>query len=130
MHASSDPARHTHAGIRFFPVLPGRLEFAAALRHEMLREQPQVVAVELPVSLGKTFVRAIARLPELSVILYEGDSEDQMIYVPLEPADPFIEAVRTAREISADVIFIEPDLAPKPHVSDRAPDPYSMRVIG
>jgi hypothetical protein len=130
MHGSSDPARHTHSGIRFFPVLPGRLEFAAALRHALLREQPQVIAVELPVSLGKTFVRAITRLPELSVILYEGESEDQMIYVPVEPADPFIEAVRTAREIGSDVLFIEPDLAPKPHLSDRAPDPYSMRVIG
>jgi hypothetical protein len=130
MHASSDPRRYTHAGIRFFPVLPGRLEFAAALRHTMLREQPQVVAVELPVSLGKNFVRAIARLPEISVILYEGESEDQMIYVPVEPADPFIEAVRTAREIGADVLFIEPDLAPKPHLIDRAPDPYAARTIG
>jgi hypothetical protein len=130
MLGSSDPARYTHAGIRFFPVLPGRLEFAAALRHALLREQPQVIAVELPMSLDKAYMKAIVRLPEISVILYEGEMEDQMIYVPVEPADPFTEAVRTAREIGANVIFIEPDLSPKPHLADRAPDPYSVRVLG
>jgi hypothetical protein len=115
---------------RFFPVLPGRLEFAAALRHALLREQPQVVAIELPVSLEDAYKRAVARLPEISVILYEGESEEQMIYIPVEPSDPFTEAVRTAREIGAEIVFIEPDLAAKPHLSDRAPDPYAVRSLG
>ena len=89
-----------------------------------------MVAVELPMSLEKIYMRAVRRLPEISVILYEGESEDELIYVPVEPADPFTEAVRTALEIGAEVVFIEPDLAPKPHLADRAPDPYSLRVIG
>jgi len=130
MLASSDPGAFTHGALRFFPVLPGRLEFAAALRHALLREQPQVLAVELPISLQKAYLRAIARLPEISVVLYEGEGEDQLIYVPVEPADPFTEAVRTAQEMGLEIVFIEPDLAPKPHLADRAPDPYSVRMIG
>jgi hypothetical protein len=130
MHGLSDPDRNTHSGIRFFPVLPGRLEFAVALRHALLREQPQVIAIELPVSLENAYLRAIGRMPELSVILYEGETEDQMIYVPVEPADPFVEALRTAREMGAKLVFMEPDLAPKPHLSDRAPDSFSVRFIG
>jgi hypothetical protein len=118
------------SNLLYIPVLPGRLEFAAAVRHRLLREQPQVVAVELPMSLEDVYMQAIARLPEISVILYEGETEDQLIYVPVEPADPFTEAVRTAREMGAEIVFIEPDLSPKPHLVDLAPDPYSVRAIG
>jgi hypothetical protein len=117
-------------GLTYLPVLPGRLEFAAAIRHALLREHPEVVAVELPMSLETVYQRAVGRLPEISVILYEGDDEEHLIYVPVEPADPFTEAVRTAREMGAEVLFIEPDLSPKPHLSDFAPDPYSVKAIG
>ena len=113
--------------LQYLPVLPGRLEFAAAIRHALLRSRPEVVAVELPMSLEHVYLQAIERLPEISVILYEGESEDQLIYVPVEPADPFTEAVRTAREMDAELVFIEPDLSPKPHVTDFAPDPYAVR---
>lgn len=116
--------------LKYLPVLPGRLEFAIAIRHALLREQPEVVAVELPMSLERVYLQAVARLPEISVILYEGESEDQLIYVPVEPADPFTEAVRTAREMGVEVLFIEPDLSPKPHLADFAPDPYSVKAIG
>ena len=34
--------------VRYFPVVPGRVEFAAALRRLLLAEKPQIVAVELP----------------------------------------------------------------------------------
>jgi hypothetical protein len=81
-------------------------------------------------SLESAYDRAIRRLPEISVLLYEGESEDHMIYVPVEPADPFTEAVRTAREMGAEVVFIEPDLSPKPHLADFAPDPYSLKAVG
>ncbi|HYZ85889.1 MAG TPA: hypothetical protein VE621_15875 [Bryobacteraceae bacterium] len=130
--------------VRFVPVLPGRLEFAMEVRRAILLEQPKVVAVELPVSLERQYLKAVDRLPEISVIMYadpdapqptlaEMDSEDfegRAIYVPVEPADPFVEAVRTAREIGSEIMFIEPDLNERPHVPDRAPDSYSLRSIG
>jgi hypothetical protein len=130
MLAPSDPAALTFGQLRYLPVVPGRMEFAAAIRHALLREQPKVLAVELPMSLGRAYRRAVRRLPEITVILYEGDSPDEMIYVPVEPADPFTEAVRTALEIGADIVFIEPDLGPRPHLADRAPDPYSVMSLG
>src|SRR5687768_12760135 len=99
MLAPFDPQPLTRGNLRFLPVLPGRMEFAAAIRHALLREQPKIVAVELPPSLQKSYQAAVARLPEITVLFYDGDSEDQLIYVPVEPADPFTEAVRTAREI-------------------------------
>ncbi len=130
MLAPSDPVPLTRGHLRFLPVVPGRMEFAAAIRHALLREQPKVVAVELPLSLGRAWRRAVRRLPELSVIFYPGESEDDLIYVPVEPADPFTEAVRTAFEIGAEVAFIEPDLTLRPHLHEPGPDPYSLFSVG
>jgi hypothetical protein len=117
--------------VRYFPVVPGKLEFALALRKLLLATKPGVVAVELPGFLAASYQRALARLPELSVILYhEEDADDRAIFVPVEPCDPFIEALRTAEEIGAQVIFLEPDSAERPHLPDTYPDTYAVRRIG
>jgi hypothetical protein len=116
---------------RYFPVVPGRLEFAIELREFLLANRPTTVAVELPGFLADTYRRAITRLPEITVILYTDENEDdRAVYVPVEPADPFTEALRTAEEIGAEVIFLEPDSAERPHLPDTYPDTYSIRRIG
>jgi len=116
--------------IRYFPAAPGRLEFAAELRREMLREKPRVVAVELPVTLEEAYRRAVERLPELSVIIYDDEGEDRAVYLPVEASDPFVEALRTAREIGAETVFLDPDLGERPHVEEAYPDPYAVQRIG
>ncbi len=116
---------------RYFPVVPGRVEFAAGLRRLLLTQKPAIIAVELPGFLGDAYRRALARLPEMSVILYTDESdEDRAVYVPVEPADPFTEALRTAEEIGATVIFLEPDSAERPHLPDTYPDTYAINRIG
>ncbi|MEQ1949756.1 MAG: hypothetical protein ABL995_21415, partial [Bryobacteraceae bacterium] len=130
----------TRGRFRYFPVVPGKLEFAIALRKTLLEQKPQVVAVELPQFLEKAYRRALARLPQISVILYHdepssslGKNEDddaRAIYVPVEPCDPFVEAVRTAEEIGAQVIFLEPDSLERPHLPDTYPDTYAITRIG
>ena len=115
----------------YFPVVPGRVEFAAGLRQLLLAQKPAIVAVELPGFLAGSYARALARLPEISVILYTDESDDdRAVYVPVEPADPFTEALRTAEEIGASVIFLEPDSAERPHLPDIYPDTYSIARIG
>src|SRR5258705_12077858 len=90
---------------RYFPVAPGRMEFAIEVRQALLCARPDVVAVELPATLQPAYQRAIQRLPEMSVLLYPGaEEQDQAIYVPVEPTDPFTEAVRTALQIGAAVL--------------------------
>jgi hypothetical protein len=115
----------------YFPVVPGRLEFAIEVRAALLRERPRVVALELPATLHHSYLRAIDRLPEISVIFYQDDrDEDRAVYIPIEPADPFVEAIRTALEIGAELIFADPDSGERPHLKDAYPDPYSIRHIG
>src|SRR5690348_18119628 len=86
---------------KYFPVVPGRMEFAIEVRRAILRERPDVVAVELPASLQSAWMRGVGRLPEMSLIFYpEGDpGEEQATYVLVEPADPFTEAIRTGLEV-------------------------------
>jgi hypothetical protein len=118
----------------YFPVAPGRVEFSIALRRLLLEQRPQIVAVELPGFLEPAYRRALARLPEMSVILYMEETRDgedeRAVYVPVEPADPFTEAVRTAEEIGAQVIFLEPDSNERPHLPDQYPDTYAIARIG
>ncbi len=115
---------------RYFPVAPGRMEFAIEARRAILAERPHVVAVELPATLESAYLQAIARLPRITVLMYPDENdEDSAIYVPVEPADPFTEAVRTAREIGAEVIFADPDVTERPHLPDLYPDPYALRRI-
>ncbi len=131
-----DPASLQRGRFTYFPVAPGRLEFAVEVRRALLRERPDVVAVELPVTLQSTWLRAVRRLPEISVILYPDDTpggnseEEKAIYIPVEPTDPFTEAVRTAIEIGAEVLFADPDSGPRPHLPDTYPDSYAIAHIG
>ena len=116
--------------LTYFPVAAGRMEFAIEVRRAILRHRPDVVAVELPVSLEKHYLEAISRLPQISVLVYPEDGDQEKgVYVPIEPCDPFTEAVRTAIETGAEVLFIEPDLGDRPHLADVYPDPYALRRV-
>ena len=141
--APDDPASLQRGPWRYFPVVPGRMEFAVAVRQALLADRPTVVAVELPSECERGLLRAVERLPQISALMYPhrpeaglpaSDEDDavtyQMLYVPVEPCDPFIEAVRTAREIGAAVVFIEPSLGDRPHVAGAYPDTYAVRRIG
>ena len=118
----------------YLPVVPGRLEFALHVRRFLLANRPAVVAVELPSSLESQYRTALVRLPQMSVILLSSgtsyDEDEQPTYIPIEPADPFIEALRTAYEIGSAIIFLEPPSQEKPHINALYPPPYAAEVIG
>src|SRR5947209_4132085 len=122
----------TRGNITYFPVVPGRIEFAARVRRFLIEQRPGVVAVELPSSLESIYTKAIERMPQMSVIVISDntDEDESAVYIPVEPGDPFVEALRTAREIDAEVVLLEPPTHEKPHLTGRYPDPYAVEVIG
>jgi hypothetical protein len=128
----SDPGSLARGRFAYFPVVPGRLEFAIEVRQALLHSRPQVVALELPATLQSVWLRAVARLPEISLIFYpdEATGDSEAVYVPIEPSDPFTEAIRTGLEIGAEIIFVDPDAGQRPHLKDAYPDPYAIRHIG
>ncbi|MBV9613144.1 MAG: hypothetical protein JO091_11765, partial [Acidobacteriaceae bacterium] len=44
--------------------------------------------------------------------------------------DPFVEAIRTAGEIGAEIVFLEPATHQKPHLPATYPEPYAVELIG
>ncbi|HEY1342475.1 MAG TPA: hypothetical protein VGF59_33455 [Bryobacteraceae bacterium] len=115
----------------YFPVVPGRLEFAIEVRQAILRDRPEVIALELPATLQADWLRAIARLPEMSLVFYPDEAaDDEAVYIPIEPADPFTEAIRTGLEIGAEIVFADPEAGQRPHLHDSYPDSYAIRHIG
>lgn len=118
--------------LTYLPVVPGRIEFAARVRRLLLALRPKVVAVELPSSLDRVYQKAIARMPKLSVIVISDSSyeEKDTTYIPVEPGDPFVEAIRTGIEIGAEIVFLEPATQTRPHVDDHYAEPWAVEVIG
>lgn len=127
----------SRGSLTYFPVVPGRIEFAARVRRYLLEARPRVVAVELPSLLEEVFRKAVARMPEMSAVVLAvdrpaGGDEDEAAatYIPVEPGDPFIEALRTATEIEAEILLLEPPTHTRPHLADSYPDSYTADVIG
>jgi hypothetical protein len=133
LQASIQSLRRGH--LRYFPVAPGRMEFAMEVRKALLRERPAIVAIELPTFFGLRLHEAIARLPQLSALVYpdrlaDSDEERSAIYYVIEPCDAFIEAYRTAYEIGAEILLIDPAIGDRPHLPDDYPDTYSIQRLG
>ena len=115
----------------YCPVVPGRLEFALEVRHAVLREPPSCIAVELPRALEDIYLAAVRRLPQLSVVAFpEEGGGDDLVYVPVEPCDPFTEGVRSGIELGVPVVFFEPSSRQRPHLPEEYPDSYAVRRMG
>jgi hypothetical protein len=130
---ASDAGTILRGNITYVPVVPGRIEFALRVRRYLLEHRPAVVALELPSAVEREYRKAVARLPKMSVILIpedQGSDDEQATYVPVEPGDGFAEALRTAEEIGAQTLFLEPPTREKPHVPENYPDPYAVELIG
>ncbi len=128
---ASEAGSIARGNFTYFPVVPGRIDFALRVRRYLLEHRPKIVALELPWFLEAQYSRAVDRMPQMSVILLpdRSDEEDSAVYIPVEPGDPFIEALRTAREIEAEVVFLDP-ARERPHSEGMYPDPFSMESIG
>ncbi|MDH4100285.1 MAG: hypothetical protein OEV28_06885 [Nitrospirota bacterium] len=116
-------------GLFCVPVLHNSLESAEAVRRVVEEVQPAVIAVELPRSFELVYCEAVARLPFLSVILFEND-KGEPLYLPVEPADPIAEAVRIGTERGIPVSFVDIDVGKYPAYREEFPDTYAMHRLG
>jgi hypothetical protein len=119
----------THRGVFVLPVLHEGLEFADCVRAAAAALQPDAVAVEIPSALGRTWLRAVERLPAVSVLLYE-NAAGETIYLPVQPADPMVEAARWAGEHGVTVGCVDLDVDGYADYRDPVPDPYAVLRLG
>jgi hypothetical protein len=117
------------SNIHILPVLHERVEFADAVRLALAEISPSTVAVELPASLEAQVLRAVARLPQVSVLLYES-SRGEPLYLPVAPADPLVEALRWGMERGRRVRCVDVDIDAPMLWQERLPDPYAALRLG
>ncbi|MBM3461863.1 MAG: hypothetical protein FJX76_07160 [Armatimonadetes bacterium] len=111
------------------PIHHYDFEFAHCVRRAILANRPAAVAVELPPALREAYFKAVRRFPRLSVVSYENATGETML-LPVEPTDPFSEAVRTSLEASIPAYFVDLQLEHYPRVYDPMPDPYVVYRMG
>ncbi len=115
--------------IRFVPVIHNRVEFALEVRRQFFEYRPDYVAVEYPATLKDRIIRAIKRLPLISVVHYE-ENDGTFVYLPIEPTDGQVEALRLALENDIPVHFIDRDTEAYPEDYSPVPDPYAVTRTG
>lgn len=125
-----DPWTLSQKNLSCLPVCHYRLEFTELVRARFRKAPPDCLALELPSHLAEAYQRAVARLPEISVLLFE-DASGNPVYLPVEPVDPFAEAARSALELGIPVHFVDINLEEAyPPFRDPVPDPYALHRIG
>lgn len=116
--------------VHALPILHYRMEFAHLVRQAVRVVDPDCIAIELPATLEKAFLRGIERLPQISVLTYEAGDPLRSAYLIIEPADPLVEAARISREQEIPLHFIDLDLDDYPLHAEPLPDSYAVQRIG
>jgi hypothetical protein len=114
------------------PVVHGSLDFAQTIRDRLLSQPVDCLAVPLPPSWIDPLIAAIADLPAPSVLLSRTESPrgtPYASYVPIDPCQSVIAAIRWAitsrvpvRGIDRETPQCEPRFLPMP-------DPYALRGL-
>ncbi len=121
----------------FLPVVPRRIEFAAAVRQRLLALRPARVAVELPREGGAPLLEALSKLPRISVLVSRrmrgggefGEEDRPDVYAVVEPGDALTEACRTALEMGAELTLIGSAARALPQRRDIYPDAAALGFI-
>ena len=115
--------------IYFAPILHGRMEFGVAVSMLVETVRPDILALELPAQAKPPYLRAVERLPFISVLCVESDGP--LHYHLVEPQDGLASAVRTfGPGRSDDIYFIDHFCDDYGENRDDFPDPYAIRSAG
>jgi hypothetical protein len=131
--------------IRVLPVIHGSGDFSIQVREELLSRPYECVAVPLPPSLQDEVEAAVERLPDVSVVVQvdaedadgefggeedeRDESEPGFSYVPIDPCQGVIAALRTARGERMAREFIDLETPRFVSVTGTFPDPYALKRV-
>jgi len=115
--------------IRMAPILHNRMEFAIEVRKAFEEFHPEHIVVEYPDTLKDKILEGVKRLPLLSVVYYEEEG-GIFIYLPLEPTDGQVEAIRLALLNNIPIHFVDRDTEGYPLDFSPMPDPYAITRTG
>ncbi|MHA1379801.1 MAG: hypothetical protein ACTSRG_15630 [Candidatus Helarchaeota archaeon] len=92
------------------PSFHAKIQFACEVRKLFFEIDPDIIVVELPESVREKIVEGVNHLPFISVVMYEERKKKKYAYIPIDPADSIIEAVRLGLEYDKPIKFIDLDV--------------------
>ena len=119
--------------VRVLPIIHGSGDFAIRVREELLSRPYDCLAVPLPPSFQDDVEECIERLPTISVVAQldvdRDDAELGFSYVPIDPCQGVIAALRTA--IGERIVreFIDMETPRFEAISGIFPDPYALKRV-
>ncbi|MFQ5790917.1 MAG: hypothetical protein ACE5JI_10630 [Acidobacteriota bacterium] len=111
------------------PVVHDRVDMASVVGAVLQELEPGSVAVELPTTLAEMILKAVRRLPKISLLISEPPGEDALVWA-CAPGEPFAEALRWAWTRDRPTYFIDPDVPYEERHRDAVPDPYALWSLG
>src|SRR5271165_3989942 len=119
--------------VRALPIIHGSGDFAIRVREELLSRPYDCVAVPLPPSFQDDVEEAIERLPAISIVAQldadRDDAETGFSFVPIDPCQGVIAALRTARGERIARAFIDMETPWFEPVTGAFPDPYALKRV-
>jgi hypothetical protein len=115
--------------IRALPIIHGSGDCAIRVREELLARPYDCVAVPLPPSFQEDVEAAIDQLPAISAVVQRDAEGDGFSYVPIDPCQGVIAALRTALGERIARAFIDMET---PHFEASTaifPDPYALKRV-
>lgn len=111
------------------PSIHSRVYFALAVREAFYNFKPDAIVVEQPLNFYKSLKNAVARLPFVSLIIRE--IENEAVYIPIDPCDSIIEAIRLSIDEELPLYTIDKDITSiNTNSHYLMPDDYLLNKIG
>src|SRR5262245_61046815 len=134
MSAAADRFLALSERVCVLPIIHGSGNFAVRVRDEMLARTPDCLAVPLPPSFQEQVEAAVAGLPTVrAVVQHDGDApegrEAGFSYVPIDPCQGVIAAIRVALGERVPRAFIDLETPYFEPVEGVFPDPYALKKV-
>ena len=112
------------------PILHGSGDFALQVRRHLTNWSPDCVALPLPPSFAEPVEQGVGRLPQISVAIQREISiEGSYNYVPIDPCQGVISAVRTAMDLDAHRAYVDLEVGSYEESEIVLPDPYALKEV-
>ncbi len=115
--------------IQAFPIRHGKAVFAMELRKKLWSEKFDAIAFAFPASLGEDILIGIESLPAIGALAIHVDDELRA-YLPFDPSDAYIEALRQGQQKRLPMHFLEDDTLLEGPFLQPLPDAYLVTGIG
>ena len=112
------------------PIIYGSGDFALEVKRRLQLRQYDCLAVALPPSFASEVEKGVEYLPQVSVVLQpEATVEGTYSYVPIDPCQGIIAAIRAAMEMDVERAYVDLETGVYEEQELILPDPYALKKV-